>query len=95
MKNSFFRRAAVLIAMFCTCAFVGCRAKADSAPYSGIAISQENTHSHETEAYAKSVIFSVLKYATHKKTGIQPNDVTVEKLKKMGMNIVTEIPLKW
>ena len=87
MKNRFFKRATVLLTVLCACAFVGCRAKADSAPYSGIAISQENTHSQETEAYAETVIFSVLQYATHKKTGIEPNAVTVEKLKKISKNV--------
>lgn len=87
MKNSFFKRTAVLLAVLCTCVFVGCKARTDSAPYSGIVVSQENMHSQETEAYAETVIFSVLQYATYQKTGIAPNAVTVEKLKEVSKNV--------
>lgn len=89
MKKTSFKRTALLLALACTCALCGCDQGATSDSYSGIVISQEKPHSTETEAYAETVIFSVLKYATQKKTGIEPNDTAVQKLKDISKNIQT------
>ena len=77
-----------MLALTSVCAFGGCGGGKDSDLYSGIVISEEKEYSQETEAYAETVIFSMLKYATQKQTGIVPNDITnkkIDKIKNMGV----------
>ncbi len=85
MKKIFFKYTILLLALTCACAcaFCGCNRDGGSDPYSGIVISQEQPYSKETEEYAETVIFSVLKNVA----GVEPNDKLTEKLKGIAKDV--------
>lgn len=68
------------------CGFCGCNQDAQSVQ-SGIIISQENPHDKATEAYAETVIFSMLKYATQKKTGVSLNEKALQQLEQRAKDV--------
>ena len=76
-----------MLATACMYSFCGCNQEESSDLYSGIVISQEQPHTQETEAYAETVIFSMLKYAVQQKAGVEPNDKIIEKLKGIAKDI--------
>ena len=88
-KRHSFKRACLLLACIAACGFCGCRQEAQSGEQSGILISQEKAHDKETEAYAQSVVFSMLKYATQKKTGVSLNEKTLQKLEGLAKDVQT------
>ena len=83
MKKIFFKYTILLLALTCACAFCGCNRDGGSDPYSGIVISQEQPYSKETEEYAETVIFSVLKNVV----GVEPNEKLTEKLKGLAKDV--------
>ena len=74
-KKISFKLMALLLVLSSMYAFGGCNQGGNDL-YSGIVISQEQPHTQETEAYAETVIFSMLKSAL----GIEPNDKATEKM---------------
>ena len=82
---------ALLLVLSSMYAFGGCNQGGNDL-YSGIVISQEQPHTQETEAYAETVIFSMLKSAL----GIEPNDKATEKMQGIAkdiQNILASAPL--
>ena len=86
MKKFFFKLTAIILALTCLYSFCGCDKKQQKSKNS-IVIAQEENHSKQTEAYAESVILSILKYAVQKEMGVTPSDAVVKKLTERAKDV--------